>query len=466
MWFGLETIRENEGVGKYTDIAGVLARLENGQVSAGGELDRLVDTLITATRGALESFEGTRNKSAAAEFLSVLNEIISKIEQLAAVRVPDMRRLHQRAKHADSEAGAFEAVRASSDWTTEMTRQEASVFREVDDVLDATKNQLAECDALHETLASYQVEPVDFDTTTHEEELAAIQAALKRLREREAAEERKFGQIERGLDAQLAKFRSKEEASTNAVASLTSHIRKLLEDLADAHLKAWRDSKKVLIAEKAISLLKKKQRMNKALAEGEEAELLQLEDDVRAAASVTALASDANASIAKSLKEIAVAREQALTIDMADIAKDRLALLERKYRQVSLSVFAAESSVEINRQEQEGARTKKQRANAAKRPELVAAANAELDTLDTKLNEEMDRIADLQRELGTLRDEWETTYDALCELDLDESLRDDLVPIRSSWLDLLGDLRYAEEDTLRLTRLSNTLDSVFLHQDV
>ena len=461
---GAEALRSEEGNSQYSELKTVLQRLQSGQVRAGDKLDALVASVADAVRKALTELDGTRNSEAAKVLLAVLTEIIASIEQLAAVVVPDMRVLHQRAQRAEASAEEFEVDRANSDWTVAMTQREAQVFGEVDTVLDETRAQLRECEAIHQTLYSYQIEPLALDSSSSADDLELVHAALRRLRELEGSEERKYGQLERGLDAQLARFNKKAETSEATVTMLTSRIQSLLGDLADAHAKAWRDRKKVLVCERTMALLRKKQRINQSLAEGEEEELLRLERDVKAAAAAAAIADAVNHDAAASLRAIAQEREADLVTDLFDLYVDHLTLLRRKYYQVSLSVFAAESAVEILRQEQDGVLTKKQRANAAKRPDLVAACNDQLATLETKLNDELDRIATLQDQLASLQDDWEVSMDTLEALDITDAQRTELADVKTAWKALLEQIRAQAAAHRRLVDLDNRLDATFLSQ--
>merc|ERR1711916_273990 len=128
-------------------------------------------------------------------------------------------------------------------------------------------------------------------------------------------------------------------------------IRKLLDDLSDAHLNAWRTQKRINAVERSLNLMHKKQRLKTNLAEHEEEEALGLLADSEAQVAVSGMVNNLLDSVTDQFQAIRAKREAKITADVIGLSVNRLQLITRKYFKTALSVFAAESSIEILHQD-------------------------------------------------------------------------------------------------------------------
>lgn len=447
----------------YTDLKALLRRLQNNEALPYADAEELGKAVCDAVRKICATLASTRNKSAAAECLELANGIVSKIQDLFSITIPDSRLLHQRAVQLDGECGEFETRRAAQDWSTELARQENHIFSAVSELLGRIGLSLEDCERIFQTLSHYSVSPVKLDAGKFEKDLALISAAMHRLREREEAEARHHAQLQRSLRAQQDKY-AKNLANSNAiVAKLTAHIQNLLGDLANAQLAAWRDEKRLRVAERASVLLDKKQSMNTALAAAAEENLGNLQRDVMAAAACLKTLDELNQSTASELRRQAKERMAKLVNERFVLAFDRMALIKRKYVQTTQAIFASEAAIQLLRQESEAIALKKVRFNAAKQIEGVAEAAREATEIAAKITAEEANLAALRSEVGQLRDAFETTFESIAAISNSPELTERLLPVRESWLDLLADLKDAEKSQLQRVELNNRLDASFLN---
>eukprot|EP01139_Manchomonas_bermudensis_P020849 Amastigsp_a680082_10.p3 type:complete len:173 gc:universal Amastigsp_a680082_10:532-14(-) len=167
----------------------------------------------------------------------------------------------------------------------------------------------------------------------------------------------------------------------------------------------------------------------------------------------------------------ATAEFQALTAESAAAAanglcvllQDQLALLARKYHKSALSVFAANSRIEMRNQEREGMLVKKQRCNAAQDIDGVAACNKAVVEIEQRIAREVDVKDALEGELGELAAQWGEAYRALGSLPVAEA--DELMATqKASWVALIKALQDIEADQHRKMFLSDVLDASFLSQ--
>lgn len=93
-----------------------------------------------------------------------------------------------------------------------------------------------------------------------------------------------------------------------------------------------------------------------------------------------------------------------------------------KYYKTALGIFAAESSIEILHQEQEGILVKKQRSNAAKKSAWVAECNRAYSEIKSKVDFEEAQKGRMEDQLMELKERWEEIYDLVQSLPLDEGL--------------------------------------------
>ena len=455
--------RANLSPGQYQQLEALRKQVAAMIASADSDFVEPYTAIESRIDQVLEVYDGTRNQDGEEEVLSQLRELVKELSTLMAVEIPDTRQLHARAQRTDGRCESFEARRDVVDWTEDMTHAENTLYTEVDSLLDKTSRQAKQSAELLAVLHSMRALSLHVDEERPVEDRSRIKASLDDLNAQEAEEERAFESMSSNLESQLATVKAEHAQHNESITKLETHIRKLLDDLSDAHLNAWRTQKRINAVERSMNLLHKKQRLNTNLAEHEEEEALGLLADSEAQVAVSGMVNNLLDSVTDQFQAIRAKREAKITADVIELSVNRLQLITRKYFKTALSVFAAESSIEILHQEQEAILVKKQRSNAAKKHAWVAECNKNFAEIQSKIDYEEGGKARCVDDMDDLKSLWTEIYDQATVLAVTDPLKAKLGPVKDIWVSTLDQLNDIEKQQLSKIELDNKLDAGFLH---
>lgn len=413
-------------------------------------------------REAINVYGSTRNGEGEAELVRALSSLIGELNTLMNADLPDTTSLHARAARADAHCEEFESKRDGADWTDDMTRSEEALYGEVDQVLVKSDRQSKSLLELLRVLHEMKALVLRVDEVKPTEDLNRIEESLRNLQQQEAREDECFRMMLTNLTAELNTCESEHASNREAVEKLTSHIKKLIDDLADAHLTVWRSEKRKRAVERSLQLVAKKKSLNEGLAAHEENETLELRKDATAQVKVAKLANVLLTEATRQFQDIRANHEQRTVADVFELLVNECMLISRKYYKTAISIFAAESSIEILHQEQEGILVKKQRSNAAKKSAWVADCNRQYADVQARIDTETAEKSRMQDELAQLRDNWEDNHSRLLQLNLSDALRARVTPLEDQWRATLARLEQVEKEQLAKIELANHLDAGFL----
>lgn len=440
-------------------LRNVLRSVDNAVAGAKPRDLAMLQALQKYGRDVMLALQGSKNSRAELEAALVLQTLLSRIEQIPNVPKPDF---HKLAAQTDVACQAFEDKRATEDWTDAKLREEGHLYREVDLLLDGSIADQEALFASYDTASSFLVPPAALDVTEPEAALKQTQEALAELRAADAGEARAFDQLEMGLVKYRENCVRSQTRAAETVDKLTAHISNLLSDLADAHLALWRESKRVLVVDRSMDLLRKQQAVNRSLEDYEEEQAFMLEKDLSAGIEAAHVVNLANEQVSRELGSIVRRQRDELASTTAAFVVDRLRLLSRKHFKTALATFAIESSLEILKQEREGVIVKKQRSNAAQKPDWVRECNRLFAEVEARIAEEESKLVATQEEQAGVRDAWEALFDRASALDLGETVRAKLTDERDRFYASIEELRGVEKQQLSFIELDDKLDATFL----
>ncbi|KNC54256.1 uncharacterized protein AMSG_10052 [Thecamonas trahens ATCC 50062] len=442
--------------GRYEQLEQLRNQVQSMAESADPDFAQVFDLIASRVSDVLNVYAGTRNQDGEEEVMAALRALVQELATLQAIEVPDTRELKAKVQVTDAKCGDFEDRRGVVDWTEELTQAEGSLYSEVDTAINQTARQAKQSAELLGVLHSMRALSLSINEVKPAADRARIRAGLESVRTQEAEEERKFEAMSANLESQLATAKSEHDNHVQTVAKLEEHIRRLMDDLSDAYLGAHRSAARMNAVSRSINLLVKKQRLNQSLAEHEEEVALRLLHDTEAHIDAASKINDVLRSASETFHAVRAQRESKVVTEVVDLSIARLNLIIRKYFKTALSVYAAESSVEMLEQEREALLKKKARSNAAQKFAWVADCNKALADLQGKVEYEeanKARANDDLRELEELFDEIHEQASSLA-----------LAPIHATWVATRDELKQIEARRLSQVELDNRLDAGFLSQ--
>ncbi|KNC56455.1 uncharacterized protein AMSG_11710 [Thecamonas trahens ATCC 50062] len=445
-----------------TTFAGVRARIATLTTDSALSPSKLplVNKLGAYVDEAAAAIDGSRDVAGETAFCAAVSQLLDKIEGVPSAHLAP--EVLEEAHAVDAQCGVFEEKRAVEDWTLACEQEETDLYTKVEAVLAKTGEAQAVNAETYETLTAFKVIPAELDVDSVRALIAKVEAQLVAMRDAVRAGHRAGAMLSEGVSRYLDSCRKSQVAAAATVDRISAHIASLINDLGDAHMSLWKETKRVNVVEGTMDLIAKKIRVNDVLAEGEEEEAARILTDARAHLAVTGLTNETNGDVSADLADLAQARLATVVEELFNMMAARLALTARKHAKLAFAAFAVESSIEILKQEREGVLVKKQRSNAAQRADWVAQCSREVAEIEDRIASEERRLVEALRDRMAAREAWVFLFDALASLDLPPHYVDQLDTIKAAWDSELEQLKDVETRHLARVELEDQLDATFL----